>query len=306
MTSVAAITELETELSQARDAAQAWLAQCEELIDAETFSIYDEFPPHQLARAGEVSARFHVPLVRVLFLVRQSQMLGSNDVDAIRLAVKRIEAALRLRQYEEWGPEILNDEDRVLGVRPAGYSEDRRLEPNRALTEIDNALDQVLRRVGVLRAETEVDGASNASPARIMPALQPLGIRPATAFIMMMIDPGKPELEDVNRAIQEECARFGIRATRADEIEHSNEITQQILDEIRTSEFLIADLTGERPSVYYEVGFAHAIGKRPILYRRAGTKLHFDLAVHNCPEYKNVTELRERLHKRLTAMTRGE
>jgi hypothetical protein len=301
MASVAAIIELEGELSRARDAAEAFLDQCLALIRQNHLSNY-EVPPSVISRARDVSAMFHVPLIRAFSLVRQSQMLGSTDADTIRLAVRRIDAALRFRYHEEWGPEILNDEDIVLGVKPAGFSEARPLQSSEVLTEIDDALDQVLRRVAVLRAETEVNVAGNVSPDPVMPAT-PLGIRPGTAFIMMMIDPGKPELEDVKRAIREECARFQIRATRSDEIEHSNEITQRILDEIRTSEFLIADLTGERPS---EIGFAHAVGKRPILYRREGTKLHFDLAVHNCPEYKNVTELRERLHKRLTAITRGE
>ena len=305
MVSVTTITELEARISEARVAAEQFLADCNAAIEAQGSAGY-EVPTDLRPRARELSAGFHTPLVRLAALVQESTMFGNVDLEVIQLAVRRIDAALRLRQYTEWGPEVLHDEGTVLGVQPAGFSEDRRLEPEDALTEIDGALDQVSRRLGVLRAQTEAEAAGEVVLPRAPSVTDQLGVRPGTAFIMMMIDPNRPELEDVKRAIAEECARFGIRATRADEIEHSGEITQRILEEIRTSEFLIADLTGERPSVYYEIGFAHAIGKRPILYRRSDTKLHFDLAVHNCPEYRNVTELREKLHNRFTAIMRGD
>lgn len=123
-----------------------------------------------------------------------------------------------------------------------------------------------------------------------------------TAFVIMPIDPSKPELEDVLGAIKEGCAVFGIRAYRADEIEHQDRITNVILDEIRRCDILIADLSHERPNVYYEIGYAHALNKKPILYRRLGTPLHFDLSVHNVPEYRNITELRDMLRRRLEAV----
>ena len=163
--------------------------------------------------------------------------------------------------------------------------------------EFESVLDDFEIPIRLLRSVPKLSKQTAASD------LSALTLQPNTAFILMWMNRERPELEDVSSTFKEVFDEFGIKAKRADDIEHQDVITDVILKHIRESEFLIADLSGERPNVYYEIGYAHAIGKRPILYRKQGTPLHFDLPVHNVPEYSDITELNTLLRKRLEAMT---
>lgn len=132
------------------------------------------------------------------------------------------------------------------------------------------------------------------------------------AFIMMAFtDRGQGLLPgvDILNAIKRACEKAGVQAHRADEVEHSGGVTGLIRDEIRTHRFLISDVTHQRPNVYYEVGYAHGLGKEVILTAQEGTEVHFDIAGHNILFYLSSTDLEDRILKRLrakiTAQERG-
>lgn len=121
------------------------------------------------------------------------------------------------------------------------------------------------------------------------------------AFIIMAMIADDPMLVDVHNCIKSVCSRVNIRAERVDDIEYSGKITDRIVDSIQRADLIIADLTHERPNVYYEIGLAHGQKNDVILLARADTKLHFDLSGFNMILYRNLTELSERLEKRIRA-----
>lgn len=210
---------------------------------------------------------------------------------------KAMRAALLLRRFSSWTTEVMHDEGTVLGVQPAGQSDNRPCPPEtarRTFAEWKGEISAILDLVSASRSLGPVGELDVTAPARY---------RPNTAFIMMSMDKSKPELIDVADAVKQVFELFDIRAVRSDDIEHEDLVTNRILSEIKTAEFCFSDLTGERPNVYYEVGYAHALGRRVILYRKAGTGLHFDLAGYNCPEYENLRDLKEKLTKRLEHLT---
>jgi hypothetical protein len=235
---------------------------------------------------------------RLMQAVRSSALLEQTDETVLRRNLRKMSSALVLRKYVYHESYVINDEERFCGIQPAEQSEEF-IDVVPALAIFNDSAAAIDSTMELIAPTPE--NLADAIVSSQGPGL--LKVRPNTAFIMMQINEGISKLEDINNTIKKGFREYGINAVRADEIQHSGEITQRILNEISTSQFLIADLTGERPSVYYEVGYAHAIGKNPILFREKGSPLHFDLLVHNVPEYKNITQLEELLRERLKAMT---
>lgn len=50
------------------------------------------------------------------------------------------------------------------------------------------------------------------------------------------------------------------QAIKIDQIQHTNDINDEIIAEIRKSRFMVCDLTGYRGGVYFEAGFAYGLG----------------------------------------------
>ena len=252
-----------------------------------------------LALARSLDDRVVLYSAQLAAAMRNAPLVSSEDAADLRESTKVMRAALRLRRYQFHDVGVINDEARILGIRPARQSEDESLPPLEADTMFRDHASQLLQTLKLVEASADLSSPSQESSI----AQSSTQYRPGTGFIMMWMDTARPELVDVVDAVKETFRRFDIAAVRADDIEHEGQITLRVLNEIRTAEFLFADLTGARPNVYYEVGFAHALRRPVILFRQSGTGLHFDLAGYNCPEYTNMRDLKDKLCRRLESMT---
>lgn len=115
------------------------------------------------------------------------------------------------------------------------------------------------------------------------------------------------EVQEVYASIKDECSKIALNAIRVDENIGSGFIIKEIITLIEKAEFIICDLTHERPNVYYELGYAHGVGNQPLnilLIAKEGTILHFDIAPLRVQYYRSTEHLRSIVANNLKEMVR--
>lgn len=119
------------------------------------------------------------------------------------------------------------------------------------------------------------------------------------AFVLMPFD---KIFDDVYKlGIKETANQLGILAERVDEQIFQEGILERIYRQIDMADLIIADMTGQNPNVFYEVGYAHARGKICILMTKDAGDIPFDLKHHRHIVYGNsINGLRESLAEELT------
>ena len=108
-------------------------------------------------------------------------------------------------------------------------------------------------------------------------------------------------------AIESVIAKFNGVAIRIDKEHPLEDLVGRIKKEIRDAAFVVADLTDERQSCYFEAGYAEAL-PRPIVYVASkqsvlkpgiNTKIHFDIHL-NVQFFTNHKELKDKLSEAIT------
>jgi len=95
------------------------------------------------------------------------------------------------------------------------------------------------------------------------------------AFVVMPFDASFVDVYQLG--IRAACQEVQVACERVDDQIFHEMILERIVNQIRSADLIIAEMTERNANVFYEVGFAHALKKRVVLLTRDAADIPFDL-----------------------------
>src|SRR5215218_10329667 len=97
----------------------------------------------------------------------------------------------------------------------------------------------------------------------------------ASVFVLMPFNEKCRDVYEVG--IKTACKDAGAYCERVDEQIFEESILERVYNQIAKADLIVAEMTGRNPSVFYEVGYAHALNKQVILLTQSSEDMPFDL-----------------------------
>jgi hypothetical protein len=124
------------------------------------------------------------------------------------------------------------------------------------------------------------------------------------AFVLM---PFEDDLTEIyHNVIKPAVEIHNYQCKRADDFFTANRIMDDIEKAIRNCSFIIADLTGKNPNVFYEVGMSHILDKKVILLAQSIEDVPFDLRhwrhIRYDPSERGQKKLSKKLEKTIKSV----
>jgi hypothetical protein len=118
--------------------------------------------------------------------------------------------------------------------------------------------------------------------------------------------PFSDEMGDLfHYGIQQAISASGYLCERIDQLPSVGDVLARIKERIKTSAFVVADLTGGSPNVYLEVGYAWGCGVPTVLLvqKNEVASLRFDIAGQRCIVYSSIRDLEQKLSAELAGLS---
>ncbi|WP_400203640.1 hypothetical protein [Candidatus Methanomassiliicoccus intestinalis] len=110
--------------------------------------------------------------------------------------------------------------------------------------------------------------------------------------------------DEIYGALKEQLTKIGYTCNRADELTSSKPIINKILVEISKAQYVIVDLTGCNPNVFYELGITHTLkdAQNVLLLKQKDSSVPFDITHLQYHEYNqnNLIQLCSTVKKFIT------
>ena len=172
----------------------------------------------------------------------------------------------------------------------------------------DEAFFHLRRAIHERLIEGDINGGSFSVTYEGWTFVQPIaGGVPGRCFVAMNFG---SELNDIYReaiepAIRTDCGYFPVRIDQivSDPKQHT-QVTDAIIAQVRLAHFVVADFTDQKHGVYFETGFAMALGRPLIWMCRDDDKanLHFDTRQYPHILWADKIDLRAQLTNRILSM----